>query len=342
MRYYPRQPDAAGPQLDVRLHASHKAFTLVELLVVIVILSILASLSLAGLAGARQRAKADKTRSTIRKIDAVIRPMYDSFTTRRTTNAANALTLLVTKRTLLQYEMPDKWSEVPGSDAEYNALTAVAKTATVRAYKTFRSAQATISPAYGPAECLYMVVARSGFEPDALEMFRADEIGDTDLALNGTSRGDGAPEFVDGWGRPIAFMRWAPGWSQDAAPVNISIASQWSATVQSTTAVTLPRRLSPLQIADRINYHDPLDPSRVDANAYALVPLIYSAGPDGALDSPDAFSGTTMLTPGYGLLPPALPNMADLCGFSGTAPNGSPDTTAAYADNITNHDLNRR
>ena len=59
------------------------AFTLIELLVVLVIVSVLASLSLAGLAGARQRAKIDKTRSTIRKIDSVIRPIFDSYLTPR-------------------------------------------------------------------------------------------------------------------------------------------------------------------------------------------------------------------------------------------------------------------
>ena len=60
-----------------------RAFTLIELLVVFIIISILSSLMLAGLAGARQRAKTDKTKSTIRKIDSVIRPMFDSYRTRR-------------------------------------------------------------------------------------------------------------------------------------------------------------------------------------------------------------------------------------------------------------------
>ena len=62
---------------------ARRAFTLVELMVVIMIIAILSSLTLAGLSGVRQRAREDKTKSTIRKIDAVIRPMYDSYRTRR-------------------------------------------------------------------------------------------------------------------------------------------------------------------------------------------------------------------------------------------------------------------
>ena len=64
-------------------YGTRRAFTLIELLVVFIIISILSSLMLAGLAGARQRAKTDKTKSTIRKIDSVIRPMFDSYRTRR-------------------------------------------------------------------------------------------------------------------------------------------------------------------------------------------------------------------------------------------------------------------
>ncbi|HQI77471.1 MAG TPA: prepilin-type N-terminal cleavage/methylation domain-containing protein, partial [Candidatus Latescibacteria bacterium] len=57
---------------------------------------------------------------------------------------------------------------------------------------------------HAPAECLYMFITAAGGE-DARRQFRASEIGDTD--------GDGFPEFLDGWGRPIFFLRWAPAFN---------------------------------------------------------------------------------------------------------------------------------
>ena len=98
---------------------ARRAFTLVELMVVIMIIAILSSLTLAGLSGVRQRAREDKTKSTIRKIDAVIRPMYDSYRTRRVqvtpglAPPAAALEKLVRLRRLMVFEMPDSWSDVP-------------------------------------------------------------------------------------------------------------------------------------------------------------------------------------------------------------------------------------
>ena len=297
------------------------AFTLVELLVSMVILAILAALSLAGLAGVRQRAKAEKTRNTIRKIDAVIRPMYDSYRTRRLLDLQTqpdrflaSAQLLEAKRRLISYEMPDRWEDVPVPAAAMKNATGSAavppgmRTAAVRSYAAARPASP--NTLYGGAECLYLVVQRSGYDPDALEFFRTDEIGDLDK--------DGLPEFLDGWGRPIAFLRWAPGFS------------------------------SPVQVNDPLNAHDPLDPRRIDDSAYALVPLIYSSGPDGATALP------TDDQLGYGLadFDRSNPNtkvwtdpnksMMQLLGRAVT-PNGLvgaplPNSDEAL-DNITNHDL---
>jgi hypothetical protein len=38
---------------------------------------------------------------------------------------------------------------------------------------------------------------------NGLDFLREDEIGDLD--------GDGMPEILDAWGRPIAFLRWPAG-----------------------------------------------------------------------------------------------------------------------------------
>ncbi len=114
------------------------------------------------------------------------------------------------------------------------------------------------------AELLYAVVASSTFQgSSALEHFRPSEIGDTD--------GDGYPEFIDAWGRPIRWLRWPAGFS---SPLNDT--------------------LTP----------DPMDPLKTDwrwadsvtLKPWMLVPLIISAGPDGefdiAFDFNDAGSNT--------------------------------------------------
>ena len=302
-----------------------RAFTLIELLVVFIIISILSSLMLAGLAGARQRAKTDKTKSTIRKIDSVIRPMFDSYRTRRVAlppslltlnRKSNALSLLKAKRSLMVREMPDSWADVPLDAQAFNNLEVsdgtYLQTAPVRAYTITRIANSSnpnfslslLKAAYGNSECLFMIVTRSGFEPDALEMFRTDEVGDIDK--------DGANEFLDGWGRPIAFLRWAPGMTG-----------------------------SLVQNGNPDLAHDPMDPLRQDSTAFALVPLIFSAGPDESTNAPDDSAAD-----GYGLARVASWSAQDLSKICDVinADNQKPGVpkvgnTSAYQDNITNHDL---
>jgi hypothetical protein len=115
------------------------------------------------------------------------------------------------------------------------------------------------------AECLYLIVT-VGLRGDDRAVFKDRDVGDTDF--NGA--GDGMPEFIDAWGRPINFLRWAPGFISD------------------------------LQTQDPVEHHDPFDPLRLQTSSptakgqpplasgesvpsawgFALVPLIYSAGPD--------------------------------------------------------------
>jgi prepilin-type N-terminal cleavage/methylation domain-containing protein len=299
------QPSACRP---FQPHGGHKrarrAFTLVELLTVIVIIAILASLSLSGMAGARLRAKIDKTRSTIRKIDAVLRPMYESYLTRRVEAVAEAKDrtaaarlMLQAKRDLLLQEMPDSWPDVTDTPS-FSTLP------TYLAYKTGKTEE------HGAAECLFMILSRSGYEPDALEVFRPDELGDVD--------NDRATEFIDAWGKPIVFLRWAPGWLPPA---------------------------STLQSGDPDRQHDPFDPFRVDARAadrllpeqsgYALVPLVASGGPDELI-------GITLCEDGWVARRP----LKTLIQTTGAPPRliGAPDPALprAFRDNITNHDLEKK
>jgi hypothetical protein len=60
------------------------------------------------------------------------------------------------------------------------------------------------TPEFQGAECLYLIVMEAlAQEGDAREVFKPDSIADTD--------GDRMPEFIDAWGTPIRFLRWAPG-----------------------------------------------------------------------------------------------------------------------------------
>lgn len=275
--------------------AARKAFTLVELLVVITILAILGGLTVSGLANSAKRGKADTTRFMVAKLSDAILDYYEDYEDLAGTTSLAAL------RQRMREELPDSWQDVaPSSNVP------VAKTTAGRAYAAYKTGA---SSPYASAECLYMIVTHSGLFPDFLQDVRPERVGDID--------NDGKKEFWDGWNRPIAFFRWAPGFS---APY------------------------SQLQIPDKTDHHDPLD-TRVpyeDPNAFALYPLIYSAGPDEALNDPGSTGAS-----GYGLLTAASgwPNSAisAICDFN---PDGKglvglpdPDNATAFRDNITNHQL---
>lgn len=54
------------------------------------------------------------------------------------------------------------------------------------------------------AECLHLILTSAQGEDDTgRALFLENEVRDTD--------GDGMPEFIDGWGRPIAWIRWPAG-----------------------------------------------------------------------------------------------------------------------------------
>jgi len=79
-----------------------------------------------------------------------------------------------------------------------------------------RSQGVTWSELHQASECLYLILASSfvGGTP-AIEMIPASNIGDTD--------GDGMFEILDGWGRPIEFIRWPSGYFDPELAIDQSI-----------------------------------------------------------------------------------------------------------------------
>ncbi len=287
------------------LHAApiaRKAFTLVELLVVIIILAILSGLSLTGLARAGKKGAAETSRFMVAKLSDAVLDYYETYEDL----AISSTSSLVSIRSRMREELPDSWADVASSTNVPTPTTAAG-----RSYQRYKAAT-TPNNGYQSAECLYMIVTQSGLFPELMESIRAERVGDID--------NDGAREFWDGWKRPIAFFRWAPGFS------------------------------SRLQIADPVNRHDPLDrdyeppppTTGEDPQGFALYPLIFSAGPDEALNDPNS-SGAS----GYGLLRAenGWPDekLGNICGFNpdnkGLVGSPDPDNANAFRDNITNHQL---
>jgi hypothetical protein len=203
----------------------------------------------------------------------------------------------------MREELPDAWNDVGDGTP---------KGSPGRAYVTYKTRWSNLSTQYQSAECLYMIITTSGLFPDFLETVRPERVGDID--------GDGAKEFLDGWGNPIAFIRWAPGFSSP---------------------------LSPIQYNDYDKYHDPIDANGLDPKAFALHPLIYSPGVDEEYGLLQAKTGWPYDRT-KALDDPAQPSLGTIDGKSPCTFNpenkgliGAPDPDGGtnYRDNITNHTL---
>lgn len=120
------------------------------------------------------------------------------------------------------------------------------------------------------AELLYAIVALTQYNGGpALEHFRPTEIGDTD--------GDGYPEFLDAWGRPIRWLRWPAGFPSELNQAYRN--PQSSVTGNADDTPSAPDALDPLRTDWRWN---PSMPELL--KPWTLVPLIVSAGEDGVFE----------------------------------------------------------
>jgi prepilin-type N-terminal cleavage/methylation domain-containing protein len=256
------------PLNSIRVPRQRSGFTLVELMVVIVIISILGSIIMFAMFNAQDSAREAKTRNMIAKLHALVMARYESYMSRRVPvppnavapNAPNrnqqlAFIRLQMLREMMRMEMPDRWTDV--QDPPVTGLRQ--RPAVNRTYqRKISAARVTDADSFQGAECLYMIVASGLEDADAITQFSQSDIGDTD--------NDGLPEFLDGWGRPIRFIRWPAGFdSQIQSRDETKEFDQFNS-----------RRL----IAD-------IPQSKIRAGVrrrFALFPLIYSGGADRKFD----------------------------------------------------------
>jgi prepilin-type N-terminal cleavage/methylation domain-containing protein len=243
-----------------------RGFTLIELLITITIIGLLAGITLGALQAARQTARKAKTKAMIAKLDQVIKQRYESYLTRRVPIRTRGLQPILAAqmrldalRDLMRMEMPERWNDVSRPPVVFSGwpgpIQSIEQPALSRVYRARYQPAGAPDPLptaeFGPAECLYMIVAHGS--PGAMENFSPNDIGDADE--------DGFPEFHDGWGRPIMFLRWAPGFTDQSE-------------IQS-------EDLDP-STGDYL-HPDPFDPRNV-RGGFHLIPLIYSGGRDKQYD----------------------------------------------------------
>tara|TARA_Y100001960_G_scaffold274709_1_gene303822 strand:- start:108 stop:668 length:561 start_codon:yes stop_codon:yes gene_type:complete len=102
-------------------------------------------------------------------------------------------------------------------------------------------------------------------DTNGLDFFREHEKGDID--------GDGMPEILDGWGQPIDFIRWAPGFVGVAAST-IQFGDR-SLEIDNDSGTGNGDSFDPLKVDPRWRDTKPLN------DPFSLFPLVYSSGSDG-------------------------------------------------------------
>jgi prepilin-type N-terminal cleavage/methylation domain-containing protein len=356
----------------------HSAFpsgvTLIELLITMAIMAIISAAILGTASAAMESARRSRTQQLITKIHGLVLERLATYETRRLEirpeitgaidiwvqstpmsspptpaemrelarrNAARGQMLadarLLAVREAMKMEMPDMIEDI-----SHTPLVLASRPSLSAGY--FRRYTAAQGDLHDSAECLYMTVMGGTGDGEARTLFAKQDIGDTD--------DDGAPEFLDGWGEPIKWIRWAPGLVSDLQAMDASgnrpsdPLDPWRRDRQAAPGKDLMPPIGdypqvpttspgkPFQLVYRTNIRDRLtaagDPPF--KSAFRLVPLIYSVGPDGEsayLVIPDEQRRDRPLDPFH------IANSNDLGPYQ--VGRDDPQQRNANKDNITNH-----
>ena len=317
-----------------------RGFTLVELLMVMALIGMLSSAMLVALYAAGQTAKVRRTEQQVQRIHSLLMSRWESYQYRplpfRTNGSADqrAWQRLVAMRELMRLELPDRLSDV----SDYPVDVRLENNVIWKQYR--RRAETTWTTQHQSAECLYLILGsiREG-DRTGLDFFTEDEIGDTD--------DDKMNEILDGWGKPIAFLRWAPGFSiaprRDGKWGNLQ-----SHLISERGNGGDDQSVSNLQIPFGNKYPDPFDPlTRDTRNTFALFPLVFSAGPDGdydiAVEEPSGLPPSAQMTPAndpfyvMGAIPENTGTVQPQMQIGTPWDNDNPKDGDNSLDNITNH-----
>jgi len=317
--------------------ASRRAFTLVELLMVGAIIVILVALTLMVSRMVTAAAKETKTQATIQKIDTAIQQIFESYESKFSVIQNRIVNDLATSdlpeviqqkiathfiRDLMRMEMPQNWAEVYDSKNSNVSSEPITITLAGVNYTAEKSPlldyywQAYNNAEKSPSRAALLFLIIQNLNPEALEAFHGSEVADTD--------GDGLLEFIDAWGNPIQFLRWAPAFTGTALQPDVLALAKY---VPSTDAQdwwdTRGHQLRDAMVEAKRQHPDPLDEWGA-ALGWFLYPLVYSVGPDG---KPGIEEGDDV--------PPILGSDGILDPF--VFPFGMPDGTQHHLDNIHNH-----
>lgn len=197
------------------------------------------------------------------------------------------------------------------------------------------SYQPILSKSTTNAELLYLIITNG--DPETRTMFHDREIG--------VGEG-GGNVFLDGWGNPIGFLRWAPGLAGSSRQPTADmitlyqtnratlITDGFANTPPDTSHADYSVYQSCMNFQER--YANPLNPLGLSGysdylpNDWLLVPLVFSLGPDGELGmtDPNTLDNTRITLEIYNN--PYIPGFLNLN-------LGADDSTGASQDNITNH-----
>ena len=298
-----------------------QAFTLVELLVVGAIIVILVTLTLIVMGRVEVSAKITKTRTTIQKLDAAMQQIFEAYENelavvesqvaqkyRDNSDISDDTKQKIAAhfvRDLMRMEIPQNWAEVYDSsetpdDGIYPKLgpikinldgmpdLSVEESPLLDYYWQAYKAATKRATGREPNRAALLFLIIQNLNPEALESFHASEVADTD--------GDGLLEFIDAWGNPIQFLRWAPAFPSSDVQQDVLKIAGYVPKVNMENNKTWwmeggGNDLPDAMVRASANHVDPLD-KRInnvhDAVGWFLYPLIYSAGPDGKYDILDA------------------------------------------------------